>query len=330
MSSRLRLLRLLAVWSMLLPVFTSCIREYLEECPQEYALRFRYDYNMKFKDLFADQVEDLSVYVFDKDGKYVRTVTDRGERLRDSEYKLILPLAPGHYCFVVWAGLDGGCFNPVSLQSGISEENDLSLLLYRNDNGEVPCDRPLAALWHSRLEAVEVFGPGTLQTDTLNLIKDTNTIRIILQQRDGSLLRASDFDIRIDCPAGNGLLAHDNDLLPDRPLVYRPYALSDGVSENAPRLPQVTAGFSVSRLTVGDAMRLRIGKKAGGGYLIDIPLVDYLLMTQHEQDARILSDQEYLDRQDVYSILLYLDGDRWFDSLIIINGWALRPGSVDL
>lgn len=330
MSTRLHPFRLLAVGLLLLPALTSCIREYLEECPQAYALRFRYDYNMKFADLFAGQVEDLSVYVFDSHGKYVCTFTDRGECLRDPEYKLALPLAPGGYRFVVWAGLDGGCFTPAALLPGVSGESDLALTLYRNENGDVPCDRPLVPLWHSRLEAVEVPGPGTLQTDTLNLVKNTNTIRVILQQRDGSLLRASDFDIRIDCPAGNGLLAHDNDLLPDQPLVYRPYAFSDGISESEPELPQVTADLSVSRLTVDDAMRLRIGKKAGEGYWVDMPLVDYLLMTQHEQDARILSDQEYLDRQDMYSILLYLDGDRWFDSLVLINGWALRPGSVDL
>lgn len=330
MNFRLHLLRLLAVWSILFPVLTSCIREYLEECPQEYALRFCYDYNMKFTDLFADQVEDLSVYVFDWDGKYVRTFTDRGERLRDSEYKLVLPLAPGYYRFVVWAGLEGGSFTPASLQPGISEESDLSLTLDRNENGEVPCDRRLAALWHSQSETVEVPGPGSERTDTLNLVKDTNTIRVVLQQRDGSLLRASDFDIHIDCPEGNGLLAHDNGLLRDQSLIYRPYALSDGVSGGVPELLQVTADLSVSRLTVGDAMHLRIGKTAGEGYLVDIPLVEYLLMTQHEQDTRISSDQEYLDRQDMYTLLFYLDGDRWFDSLIVINGWVLRPGSVDL
>ena len=53
-----------------------------------------------------------------------------------------------------------------------------------------------------------------------------------------------------------------------------------------------------------------------------------------EQDGRIKSDQEYLDRQDFYTITLYLKGEpgeeQWFDGLIIINGWALRPGSVDL
>lgn len=57
-------------------------------------------------------------------------------------------------------------------------------------------------------------------------------------------------------------------------------------------------------------------------------------MTGREQDSRIKSDQEYLDRQDFYTITLYLKGEpgeeQWFDGLIIINGWALRPGSVDL
>ena len=44
-----------------------------------------------------------------------------------------------------------------------------------------------------------------------------------------------------------------------------------------------------------------------------------------------LSDQEYLDRQDEYNLVFFLD-DRgsWISSQIIINGWKLVLNDVEL
>ena len=43
----------------------------LDQC--DLFLAFRYDYNMVNEDWFADQVEEVKVYVFDAEGKYLQT-----------------------------------------------------------------------------------------------------------------------------------------------------------------------------------------------------------------------------------------------------------------
>lgn len=332
MTDRLHILRLLAVWLVLLPVFTSCIYEDLEECPQPYSVCFRYDYNMEFANLFADEVDNLSVYVFNADGKYLRTFSDRGEALRKPGYRLPLPLEAGNYRFVTWAGLEGNDFVPTTLQPGVSSPDDLVVAL-RHDGGEVPSDSPLTPLWQAKAENIVVPEPGEVRTDTLGLVKDTKTIRVILQRRDGAPIHAADYGFRIECPRGNGRLAYDNTLLDEEMLIYRPYSQTE-TAATADTVAHVTADMSVSRLLVDNAMRLFVSKADGGSTLVDIPLIGYLLLTQMEQDKRIKSNQEYLDRQDFYTITLFLDGEpgevHWFDGLIIINGWALRPGSTDL
>ncbi|MCD7850128.1 MAG: FimB/Mfa2 family fimbrial subunit [Parabacteroides sp.] len=331
-------LRLLAAGAMLLWGLASCINEGLEECPAEYSVRFRYDYNMAFIDQFADEVDNLSLYVFDENGKYLRTFTDRGEALRKPGYRLPLPLEPGRYRFFFWAGLEENAFEVPSLRAAASSPEELAVTLKRGENGEVPHDKPLRPLWHAMAETVVVPPPGVSVTDTLDLIKVTNTIRVILRQRNGTELQAADFNVRIDCPEGNGRMACNNTLLSDEPLVYRPYSQekttdddpeADAASGSQPGVASgVTAELSVARLMEKDPMRLRIAK--GGNTLIDVPLISYLMLTQREQDKRIFSDQEYLDWQDEYTITFFLDGESWFDGLIIINGWALRPGSIDL
>ena len=224
------------------------------------------------------------------------------------------------------------------MQAGVSGPEDLVVTLQCDGDGEVPRDNPLFPLWQAMQETVTVPQPGTEQTDTLRLIKDTNILRVILQRRDGAILHAADYDFSILCPHGNGRLAYDNTLLDCHPLVYRPYLQTEGTdgegSGGAEAVSNVIAELSLSRLMENDAMRLHITNASGDVTLVDIPLVEYLLMTGREQDGRIKSDQEYLDRQDFYTITLYLKGEpgeeQWFDGLIIINGWALRPGSVDL
>lgn len=333
-----RIVRLLAVMGISLAALTSCIRDNLEECPQAYSVCFRYDYNMEFADRFADEVENLSVYVFDAGGKYLRTFSDEGEALRKPGYRLPLPLDPGKYRLVAWAGLKEESFRPSVMQAGISGPEDLIISLQCNDEGVVVHDKPLAPLWQAMQETVTVPRPGAERIDTLGLIKDTNTIRVILQRRDGAAIHAADYGFSILSPHGNGRLAFDNALLDCRPLVYRPYLQTEGTdgkdSGDATGVSNVIAELSLSRLLEDDAMRLHITDASGDATLVDIPLVEYLLLTQREQDGRIRSDQEYLDRQDSYTITLFLEGkpggEHWFDGLIIINGWALRPGSVDL
>lgn len=46
---------------------------------------------------------------------------------------------------------------------------------------------------------------------------------------------------------------------------------------------------------------------------------------------RNMDDQEYLDRQDVYDMVFFLDeGDRWLDTYIYINSWKVVLQNSDL
>ena len=61
----------------------------LDQC--DLFLEFRYDYNMVNEDWFADQVEEVKVYVFDAEGKYLQTFIEKGNPLKNTDYRMLIP-----------------------------------------------------------------------------------------------------------------------------------------------------------------------------------------------------------------------------------------------
>ena len=70
---------------------TGCdvLHDDLDQC--DLFLKFRYDYNMANKDWFAEQVEEVKVFVFDTQGKYIQTLTDNGHSLKSPDYRMLIP-----------------------------------------------------------------------------------------------------------------------------------------------------------------------------------------------------------------------------------------------
>ena len=66
-----------------------------------------------------------------------------------------------------------------------------------------------------------------------------------------------------------------------------------------------------------------------GEKILSIPLIDYALLVKGSYAA--MDDQEYLDRQDKYDLVFFLDqGDRWMNAYIYINSWKLVLQDTDL
>ena len=70
--------------------------DYNENCDIEYCVKFKYDYNMEEKDVFAEQVRTVTLYAFDDNNNLVFQNTDEGEPLgRDERRYRSLAIPPG-------------------------------------------------------------------------------------------------------------------------------------------------------------------------------------------------------------------------------------------
>lgn len=62
--------------------------ENLDECQIDYRLKFRFDMNLLFADAFHTQVNSVTVYAYDKDGKLVWKKSEKGAPLTQEGYTM--------------------------------------------------------------------------------------------------------------------------------------------------------------------------------------------------------------------------------------------------
>ncbi len=289
----------------------------LQECPSGLAIRFKYDYNMKFADAFSNQVNRVTVYVFDLEGRYLMQKTEVGSPLQLRDYYMAIDLEPGTYTLIAWAGLDGSSFEEITEGSSALSERQVRLLTSGSGSSS-----NLHPLWHGEISEVTV--PAEIYKEvTFSLVKDTKQIRVVMQQIHGLPMTDQDFEFEIT--ADNSLFDFHNTVIPNGILTYTPYTSGYSVVGDEEPVTAVFYEASTSRLMENENVRLRVKRVRDGEIVIDIPLIEYLLLTELEGHKETMNSQEYLDRQDEYSLVFFLDDNlSWLKIQIIVNGWTVR------
>ncbi len=313
---------------------SSCKESFIFEgegdCGTYYNIKFKYDYNMKFADAFSREVNSVALFVFDQNNTLVETIVETDKaKLSADEFSIPLELESGKYELVAWAGLmNEESFDLLAdVKVGQTTREELQVKL-KSTEGKVSED--LNPLFHGAMPLNYTTEPGTY-TETMSLTKDTNVVRIVLQQMsDGVVAEKFGYEITAD----NGLLDWNNDVIADGTLTYMPWSVSTGTADVAPdygtssvtRADQVSvavAEFTINRMIDGQSPILTIYNLEEGKPVLSIPVADYALLVKGNYN-RDMSNQEYLDRQDEYNMTFFLDEDgNWLSASIIVNSWRV-------
>lgn len=300
-------------------VACSTITEDLPRCT--HYIDFRYDYNMMYTDAFGVEVKKLDVYVFDKDDRFVTCYRDEEDSLGEN-YRIRCDLPIGKYRLVAWAGRYARSYD---FAAEVDSPEELSVRMKREADGTQ--DKELDALWHGEAE-MEITGDKAGFT-TVRLVKITNKFRLVVQGTEGVSLK--DENIGFSITGANGFAAHNNLLLPDETVTYRPYFRTwQDLGEDGTVMEAVVVELNTMRLMENGDMKLSISR-GNGEPLVDINLVKYLLLTKME--GYEMPAQEYLDRQDEYVMIFFLQKNsegNYFVVKIKINDWIIRPQPGDL
>lgn len=333
-----------------IPALISCdvIYQDLEPCPQGIDLRFVYDYNMEFANAFPSQVDCLSLLVYDAEGNYIttETVTDR-TMLGDENWRMRLELPEGRYTFIAYGGLacDDSSFSftepPVygSPLSSLGVDLKSSMLTS-------PLGKNLHPLFYGKGE-FEIDSKSTeYKKGTIEMMKDTNNLRILLQNTDGSPVNPDDFTFVIT--DNNTSFGWNNELLPAPMITYNPWVI--GTADTSGEDPEYIsradddatgeegitpvnlayAEFSTSRFKKDSSARLIIRRNDNNQTVLSIPLVNYLLLLRSEHFAS-MTPQEFLDRESRWNVIFFLDSATggWYEVSIVINGWIVRLNQAE-
>lgn len=307
-----------------------CIREDFAECKNSYDLRLVFDRNMLYTDAFASQVRSVDVKVFDSStGREVYSYADSGAALAQADYRVALPIPPGTYDILCWAGMaEGDSFGYALPAADMLQQHNVAL---NTENGV--SGRRLNNLYHGLTRGVTFVSGNSLghdqaQTTTVYLTKNTNRVCVMLHNLDGTELDESGFTFSIT--SGNALMNFDNTLDPAGRVTYRPWHVTpimlETETKSEPVQSALAAEISMARLVPDGNSRLDVYRTADGERIISVPLERNLLLYKGEYHS-MMSDAEYLDRQDDYTITFILDRNNNWDraAMIYINNWATPP-----
>ena len=129
---------------------------------------------------------------------------------------------------------------------------------------------------------------------------------------------------------------YDNTRLTDEVITYKPWYLESIYTEfeeydttRQAEINAVLAELTIGRMMAMESPTLRVTNKESGEEVLRLPLAYYALMYKG-QYYKDMTNQEYLDRQDEYSLTLFLDEGEWVSAKIVINGWRVVINDTEL
>lgn len=321
-------------------LLNACIKEDMDDCAT--FIHIDYTHNVLNSNAFGEQVDEVTLYVFDEKDILVHTVHDQGKHITNNYTIQLTDLPRGNYQFVAWAQNnehtnEQANFTFPALTPGRSILNELTARLKVT---------PDTRLFNSNLNNLLVghvpaqyVNQSTHNRITIPVKKITNTVRIVLIETGDKELSTDNYNIRIEELQGNGIINSMYEVMPDDKITYAPYYFEkktarDGEYDKnnpAEQDKALAAEFALSRLIDGHNIRL-IAENKEGDRQMDVDLLEIIKLAELEGNASKWSFQEYLDRQDHYSITFYVNNGKFtlMNATIIINGWVVNLVDIEM
>jgi len=250
--------------------------------------------------------------------------------LKEEGYRMTIDLDPGNYHLVAYGGVacDESSFEFTNLTTRASEYTDRLVRMKEGEEGT-----KLHDFFYGTVGVT--VNDNRYDDAVLPLMKNTNNIRVILQQLNGEPVQVEDFQFLIT--DDNTLFSYDNSLIPVGGVSYSPWIKGQtstgtstaGVSTENNEVVVAFAEFSTSRLVTYNSPRLIIRRKDAETDVINIPLNNYLMLLKSSQYSE-MGRQEFLDRESDWSLIFFLDAYMsWINTHIVINDWVVRINHIE-
>ena len=304
-------------------LFSSCdwVNDDLSDCPTGTWLKISYTYNILNVDAASTQVGDITILAFDKNDKYVDRLDVDSITLHQGYCMVRLPFPEETYHLLIWGGISGYQYQLPNLKAGQTERKSLNISLACDNKNQF--NRKLNALFHSSLENITIS--EEYQVITAGLVKNTNYFSCILQDENNLPLRQEDFAFTLE--STNGVIDYTNTPVGTTPTCYLPYRQE--LSLTSEQIPIIHARLNTLRIMKGDDTTLSIKHTPSGKTILQ-----YLLLSKnYPNNIGDISDQEYLDREDSYTLMFFIQSsDTGIPRIptMKVNDWIIRLNDSEL
>ena len=278
------------------------------------SIKFVYDYNMHWANAIEGMNLSANVWAFSQEGELAWSGAASAAELSKDSFRITADLPAGKYELIAWCGLQGNdAFELASYKPKSKEELTVKIKTIEA-NGLQVSEKNLQGLFHGYVPVVDVkTGDDTDNSVTMSLIKDTNDIDVKLRYVGGKQVDVADFSVSISDE--NGAYSWDNSVVSSNAITYVPWKASNN-----------TFSISTGRFIVNSNPMLSVTSKIDNKAIIQIPILNYILLAKNNMaNASQLSNQEFLDREDSYTLSFVLneENNSWIQSDFSINGFKI-------
>ncbi|MDE5886732.1 MAG: FimB/Mfa2 family fimbrial subunit [Muribaculaceae bacterium] len=333
------------------------VYEDLAECMPDRRVRLSFTRNMDFDEKREEEVKHAKVFAFDNEGALVDFNVSEGQQLVNNEYTIPLALEKDtNYKFITWCGTDQDAVainadpaETMGRSEGDLDSNGSDLMeglgaTVASENGIIKTALDPVHYGNGEHAFSQLTG---MEEYTIDLTKDTNTIIVYLRK----VLSMEGLEVYIEDK--NDELDFNNHILnEDAHVKYYPVKVETdvdcptGTDGGADYTGETVKGtkltFHTSRLfdpnEVNDESnlaRIIIRDTNKGSDIVNEPLVQNILLASKPRNMApdgemwgTKSDQEYLDREDVYEAVFTLENLAVI--VVHINGWRVVIQNVDI
>jgi hypothetical protein len=292
-----------------------------EDCDYGFWLNLHYTYNILDVEAAPEYIDEVSIYIYDTTGNYVKRIDVSQQDLKAKNHRVLVEgLDEGDYQFVVWSGINKSQY---AIMNDRTKMQDFRLSLAGSSlNSAIK----LPDLYYGKLSTVHYDEVHAVHD--VYMIKNTNELAcgIVTLSKDVKF-EPDEFTMKI--VSANGTMDVQDSLVSDKLITYEPYkqdTVTINDDQNNRKLHGIESSISTLRLMEKTDSRLILEKKSTGQQLVNISFPEFIGMVGplYTNLGRPLTVQEYLDRQDFFSIIFILSEDLNQLLDIQINSWRVR------
>ncbi|MCC8095827.1 MAG: FimB/Mfa2 family fimbrial subunit [Tannerellaceae bacterium] len=300
------------------------MKDEVKDCDEDTCIRFNfiYDFNAEEVDLFAEQVDHISLFIYNTDTGMLEDKLEVYRTDMDAGHTVSLMLPAGRHTAVAWGNCHTEYYQIYDTETTASMQMEMTCI---NDYTMTRANP--GSLFHASntFEVVQ----GNEYTVPMSLIKNSNTVKVIIKglTKEDQEMAESIFVFRL--VSDNWKYNYDNSVSSGYPLTYIPeynpeYEDEDGFAISATFYPLRLFTYDEESVLTVRYRNPATDREAS----LEAPLVPYLLKQLEEEVTPVMipaniADNELLDRHDTYQVIFVLEinanGDIGFEEWNRIN-----------